>query len=164
MCDYSLHAQPNRLAVEGETLVVHRFPFQSIGLASPSDLASLTASPRRSWMSWLPWSKAAKDAAQRPSPRRIPAVCVPPGATLALRDIPTDLQKELDIKETEEVKFEQLSASEYVYRDAVRFENGRAILLQRLTPGQRVAVLSLGAHEPETIDIFAEEVPERIDL
>ena len=164
MCDYSLHAQPNRLAVEGENLVVHRFPFQSIGLASPSELASLTASPRRSWMSWLPWSKAAKEASQRPSPRRVPAVCIPPGASLALRDIPSDLQKELGIKETEEVKFEQLSASEYVYRDAVRFDNGRVILLQRLTPGQRVEVLSLGARELESIDIFAEEVPERIGL
>jgi hypothetical protein len=26
MCDYSLAGVPNRLAVEGEELVVHRFP------------------------------------------------------------------------------------------------------------------------------------------
>jgi hypothetical protein len=26
MCDYSLHHYPNRLAEEGEALVVHRFP------------------------------------------------------------------------------------------------------------------------------------------
>ena len=38
MCDYSLGGLPNRLAVEGEELIVHRFPTQSIGLASPADL------------------------------------------------------------------------------------------------------------------------------
>ena len=36
MCDYSLAGIPNRLAVEGEELAVHRFPTGSIGLASPS--------------------------------------------------------------------------------------------------------------------------------
>jgi hypothetical protein len=81
-----------------------------------------------------------------------------------LRDIPADLQKELGVKETEEVKFEQLSASEYVYRDAVRFSNGRVILLQRLTPGQRVDVVSLAAEESEPIDVVAEEIHERIGL
>jgi hypothetical protein len=163
MCDYSLHAQPNRLAEEGESLVVHRFPFQSIGLASPTDLSALTATPKRGWLSWLPWLQANKDA-PRPSPRRVPAVCIPPGAKLTLRDIPQDFQKELAVKETEEVRFEQLSASEYVYRDAVRFSNGRVILLQRLAPGQRVGVLSLGSREQETIEIVAEEVSERVGL
>jgi hypothetical protein len=32
MCDYSLAGVPNRLAVEGEQLVVHRFPTGSVGL------------------------------------------------------------------------------------------------------------------------------------
>jgi hypothetical protein len=81
-----------------------------------------------------------------------------------LRDIPQDLQKELGVKETEAVRFEQLSASEYVYRDAVRFNNGRVILLQRLTPGQGVDVLSLGSREQETIEILAEEISERVGL
>lgn len=35
MCDYSLFTMPNRLAAEGEELVVHRFP---TGLTSPADL------------------------------------------------------------------------------------------------------------------------------
>ena len=30
MCDYSLHNVPNRLAVEGEMLQVHRFPAGSV--------------------------------------------------------------------------------------------------------------------------------------
>jgi len=35
MCDYSLACFPNRLAVEGEQLVVHRFQTGALGLASP---------------------------------------------------------------------------------------------------------------------------------
>ena len=39
MCDYSLMAIPNRLAVSGEELVIHRFEAGSVGLASAFDLA-----------------------------------------------------------------------------------------------------------------------------
>ena len=35
MCDYSLHGIENRLAEEGEILVVHRFYTGSKGLTSP---------------------------------------------------------------------------------------------------------------------------------
>ena len=35
MCDYSLAGISNRLAVESEELVIHRFHTGSIGLASP---------------------------------------------------------------------------------------------------------------------------------
>ncbi len=38
MCDYSLHGIRNRLAEEGETLVVHRFFTGSKGLTSPEYL------------------------------------------------------------------------------------------------------------------------------
>ena len=38
MCDYSLCGIPNRLAAEGEELVVHKFSTGSMGLASPADL------------------------------------------------------------------------------------------------------------------------------
>ena len=40
MCDYSLMAIPNRLAVSGEELVIHRFEAGSVGLASVFDLRS----------------------------------------------------------------------------------------------------------------------------
>jgi hypothetical protein len=74
MCDYSLAGIPNRLAVEGEELVVHRFPTNSMGLASPC--ASV---------SW--WSA-----------KQNPAVCVPPGARLILHDVPERLQHLEDIR------------------------------------------------------------------
>jgi hypothetical protein len=116
MCDYSLAGVPNRLAVEGEQLVVHRFPTGSVGLASPcSQVLS----------------------------KETPAVCIPPGARLRLRDIPQALR--LGLNATEEVTFVQLSAEAYQYRDAVRFQNGREILLQRLGCGQQVEVLSLAS-------------------
>ena len=121
MCDYSLAGLPNRLAVEGEQLVVHRFPTGSVGLTSPQSSVS-------QW--WC-------------SHKQTPAVCVPPGARLLLLDIPEHLQQRFGVGGTEEVIFAQLSATPYQYRDAVRFSNGQEILLQRLACGQRVEVLSL---------------------
>ena len=119
MCDYSLAGVPNRLAVEGEELMVYHFPTGARGL---------TSSYPSLWRTWF---------------KRTPAVCVPPGARLLLRDIPKDLRRRFDVRTTEEVTFVQLSAEAYQYRDAVQFRNGREVLLQRLTCGQRVEVLSL---------------------
>ena len=55
MCDYSLAGIPNRLALEGEQLMIFRFPTGALGLTSPN--ASL----------WRFWST------------QTPAICVPPG-------------------------------------------------------------------------------------
>jgi len=124
MCDYSLAYFPNRLAVEGEQLVIHRFACGTLGLAS---------SRRTLW--------------QRLFPRRVPAVCVPPGARLRIEDIAKPLQRRLGIGAVEEVTFVQQSAEAFTYRDAVRFVSGREILLQRLPCGLMVEVLSLGGSE-----------------
>ncbi len=152
MCDYSLHAVPNRLAQEGEELVTHRFPTSSIGLASPTDLDKanrrVEPAPGASWWerlkSWL-----------NPPPLRtekVPAVCIPPGARLRMSNIPADLQRELGVGAVEEVTFVELSASAYRYRDGVRFQNGREILLQYLDEGLRAEVLSLaGSEMPEPL-------------
>jgi hypothetical protein len=129
MCDYSLAGVPNRLAVEGEELVVHRFQTGALGLAS------LHTSLAQSWFSKL-WSA-----------RVTPAVCVPPGTRLLLRDIPAQLRIALGVSMEEQVTFVQQSAEAYQYRDAVRFQNGREILLQRLRCSQRVDVLSLSSSE-----------------
>ena len=126
MCDYSLAGLPSRLAVEGEQLVVHWFPTGTLGLASPCP-------PLSRW-----WSA-----------KQNPAVCIPPGARLRLRDIPKDLGQQFGVGGTEEVTFVQLSATAYQYRDAVRFDNGREILLQKLQCGQQVEVLSLSSGDFE---------------
>jgi hypothetical protein len=140
MCDYSLMSFPNRLAREGEELVVHRFACGAMGLASPADLqpdrTPLTVRLKNVW----------SDLWGIPSPRRshcVVAVCIPPGAYLRVWDIPDYLQREIDIRRTEEVTFTQITASPFRYRDAIRFRNGHEILLQRLEEGQRVRILSL---------------------
>ncbi len=38
MCDYSLGGLPNRLSVDGEELIAHRFSTHLMGLTSPADL------------------------------------------------------------------------------------------------------------------------------
>jgi hypothetical protein len=153
MCDYSLHVYPNRLAADGEELVLHRFGRVSIGLASPSDLrpiitaSSCDPTSKKSW-SWTAikeWFLA--NSPQGQPDKRTPAVCVPPGARLLLKDIPKGLQRELGVGQVEEVKFVEISAEVNTYRDAVHFKNGRQLLLQALREGQRVTVLSLTPEE-----------------
>jgi len=152
MCDYSLMSIPNRLAKEGEELITHRFDTCCIGLASPPDLQSdpnPVAHQSRGY-----WS-IVKEFLNPPATKPVPAVCIPPGASLELMDIPKRLQREFDIEPTEEVTFTQLTAAANTYRDAVRFSNGRQILLQRLNVGQHVRVLTLGSQD--TTDFAMDE-------
>jgi hypothetical protein len=55
--------------------------------------------------------------------------------------------------EEESVIFVQTSAEVNTYRDALHFRNGREVLLQNLTEGMRVKVVSLGG------DFVADEQP-----
>jgi hypothetical protein len=126
MCDYSLAHFPNRLAVEGEQLVVHRFDTFAIGLAPACPTLKHTLFPTS-----------------------LPAVCVPPGARLLLRDIPEHLQQRVGVTAVEEVTFVEQTLESFRFRDAVRFANGQEMLLQRLQCGQRVEVLSLRGAEEE---------------
>src|SRR4051812_47719220 len=91
MCDYSLCGLPTRLAIEGEELVVHRFSTGSIGLASPADLTRREPIPtpvaKRSV-----WASIKRFFATDAPEAATPAVCIPPGARLVLKNIPADLQ------------------------------------------------------------------------
>jgi hypothetical protein len=86
----------------------------------------------------------------------------PPGARLRLRDIPEHLQRRLQVGTVEEVTFVEQSAEAFSYRDAVRFSNGREILLQHLRCGQRVDVLSLSGVEEEAERQRREEEYQRV--
>jgi hypothetical protein len=145
MCDYSLHGLPNRLARDGEELVAHRFSTGAIGLTSPAEICSavnsVNASKKKNF-----WS-AIKALVLPPVWPEAPAVCIPPGARLRLRDIPVNLQNELGVAPEETVTFTQTTAMANAYHDAVRFENGRQVLLQVLKEGQRVCVLSLASED-----------------
>ena len=120
MCDYSLAHYPSRLAEEGEGLLTCRFSSGTLGLTSQCvNLKEIVGSIRTT------------------------AVCVPPGARLLLHDVPEHLQRSLCVAEVEEVIFIEQSVEAFTHRDAVRFANGREVLLQLLECGQRVDVLRL---------------------
>jgi len=94
MCDYSLMGLPNRLATDGEDLVVHHYNTGSMGLGPA------VPPPQGFW--------ATVKAFFDPAP--VPVVCVPPGARLLLRDIPVPLQVKLGVGPEEEVVLTQTGA------------------------------------------------------
>jgi len=126
---------PNRLAREGEDLVVHKFWTGSRGLTP-----SVTNTDTQMLFGVV------KGLFGNLEPEPV-AVCIPPGARLLLSDIAEDVQNSFAVGAREEVTFTQLTATPNMYRDAVRFANGCEILLQRLNEGQRVRVLQLSLLE-----------------
>jgi hypothetical protein len=137
MCDYSLMGVPSRLAHEGEDLVVYKFWTGSRGLTPCTSVMNPDTQTQYGIV---------KRLFANPEPERV-AVCIPPGARLLLGDIPEDLQKSFAVGASEEVTFTELTATPNTYRDAVRFKNGRELLLQRLNEGQRVRVLQLSLQD-----------------
>jgi hypothetical protein len=153
MCDYSLCGIPNRLVVEGEELVVHRFSTGSMGLASPAELkmwAQLReAAPKKTFWQSL------KSFLEEPGPTAtVPAVCIPPGAHLILRNIPVDLQRRWSVSQIETATFTQISSDFNSYRDAVCLQSGSKIRLQDLREGMQVRVLSLAATPEYTPPVY----------
>ena len=144
MCDYSLHGIKNRLADEGETLVVHRFYTGSKGLTSPKYLEP--ADTPRGFIANLKKIFA-------PPPREC-AVCIPDGAKLILHDISIAFQRTHGLCATEPVIFRQLSEEAATYRDAVEFKNGLRVRLQELEEGQAF----------EVVKVSLEQVAERTDV
>jgi hypothetical protein len=79
MCDYSLMAIPNRLAVSGEELIVYRFEAGSVSLASALKLRRIQECRKAQCHGFWPTIKAFFIPSQT---RSIPAICIPPGARL----------------------------------------------------------------------------------
>jgi hypothetical protein len=150
MCDYSLHAIHNRLAVQGERLIIHRFHTGCIGMAPVPGAGEVPQVKVGFWRKFFCLDEEAHTAEC--------AVCIPPGARLLLHNIPAALQRRAKTGETECVTFTQITARENAYRDAVRFESGLTLLLQFLKPGQLVDVLSLSSEEPTSPERDLEEI------
>ena len=145
MCDYSLMALPNRLAVCGDELVVHRFELGSLGLASAADVLR-RQEERENAPPNLTFFEKLKRWLYPPAPSQCTAVCVAPGTQLLLRDIPAKMQETFCLPgPVQKVTFTQIGTAGF--RDAVRFANGTEVLLQRLTEGQRVRVIALCAED-----------------
>ena len=146
MCDYSLCGIPNRLAAEGEDLVVHRFSTGSMGLASMADLQEQKrlkeTAPRKSF-----WQRFV-ELLEQPDPyANVPAICIPPGAQLTLTNIPEPLRKRFQLRQEETAVFTQITSEFNRYRDAIRFHGNCEIRLQDLREGMPVRVLSLAEAE-----------------
>jgi hypothetical protein len=144
MCDYSLGGLPNRLAVDGEELSLHRFSTGSLGLASSCDLRH-AAHVERPVHNKTIWESIKSFFAEPPKSDEVPAVCVPPGARLLLKTVPSELQHLWGIEEEQNVRFVQTSADENRYRDALELPNGRQVLLQELREGMHLQVISTGS-------------------
>jgi hypothetical protein len=163
MCDYSLGGLPNRLATEGEELIVHRFRTGSKGLASPTDLRPVkpieVPAPQMSL-----WCRLKNFFVEPPHRMLQPcAVCVPPGATLLLKNVPVDLQRRWCVGSDEEVRFIQCSADVNRYRDSLQFKDHRLILLQELREGMCLQIVSLGGSETgDEMDYIVSRQDDRI--
>jgi hypothetical protein len=138
MCDYSLMGVPNRLARDGEELVLFTFPTGTKGFTQPASIACSKPSDQGSGL----WQKL-RGLFQAPNLDAVPAICIPPGARLMLQQIPADLRSWLKVSDTEQVTFTQLSPDADIHRDALRFGNGGLISLQALPEGLRIKILGL---------------------
>jgi hypothetical protein len=171
MCDYSLHGIKNRLANEGERLFIHKFHTGSKGLASATDLRNLekpAPAPAGAgvWVRFKCWVENQKRWINDDMKRALPAVCIPPGARLYVDGIPAPMQKQFGVGPREEVTFVQLTAEPFRYRDAIRFNNGHEVLLQKLSDGLRMYVLclSLAEEAPEPKPAAMSSIPELISV
>ena len=88
------------------------------------------------------------------------AVCMPAGARLSLQGINETVQRAFSIGPAEVVTMTRLEVTGHAHRDAVRFTNGREVLLQslnagvtcRLAPRDLDEVLGLHTTTPELVD------------
>lgn len=151
MCDYSLMMIHNRLAMEGEQLVAHRFRSGSVGLVSMLDFTKWQSRPRGGLL-----QRFKECFSSRHEPAMV--VCIPPGARLRVQDIPQTLRDRFHLDSTEDATFTQISADVNWHRDALLFSNKTTVLLQALTEGQTLKVLGLSSSES------GEPVPEHVEF
>jgi hypothetical protein len=152
MCDYSLMSLPNRLAVCGEDLVVHRFISGAMGLASPAEVCQVHEKQTTEVPGFF---AKIKNFLYPPDDPPCTAVCLPPGAHLLVRNIPESIQRTAGIQSTvEEVVFTQTDT--VGFRDTFQFPNGTEILVQRLSEGMRVTVLALSSEEHSELLLHGE--------
>ena len=70
------------------------------------------------------------------------AVCMPADAHLRLEGIGETVQRAFDVGPVEEVVMIRLEVITHAHRDAVRFANGKEVMLQRLNAGITTEMVS----------------------
>ena len=70
------------------------------------------------------------------------AVCMPADAHLRLEGIAETVQRAFDVGPVEEVVMIRLEVIAHAHRDAVRFANGKEVMLQRLNAGITTEMVS----------------------
>ncbi|MEP6538121.1 MAG: hypothetical protein ABJF23_22470 [Bryobacteraceae bacterium] len=143
MCDFSLMAMNNRLAVEGEDLVAHRFKSGATGLVSHWDFGSWTADKPTTFWGWLMGCFSLRS---EPGP----VVCIPPGTRVRLHGAYSG----------EKAIFTQIPMAARLHRDALFLESGETILVQLLPEGQRMTVLWMS--DDESLDQPEDAQPELV--
>uniref|UniRef100_Q01YP5 Uncharacterized protein n=1 Tax=Solibacter usitatus (strain Ellin6076) TaxID=234267 RepID=Q01YP5_SOLUE len=141
-----MHNMPQRLAREGEILVTYRFRTGRIGLAS---LIEVTAARqlRGRGSFWSAWLRALELCLR---PHQPWSVRVAPGAHLRITSVPRQIAQEFGVRPVEDVTFVRLNGSGFVHRDAIRFGNGRHLLLQLFAVGVAFQVLTDGSEDWDT--------------
>ena len=89
------------------------------------------------------------------------AVCVPAGVRLRLEGLSEAVQRALRIGPTQVVEMIRLPSRGHTHRDAVRFADGRELLLQSLNVG---TTATLAARDlAELFDLKADAQPDPVD-
>ncbi len=146
MCDYSLYAVPNRLAEDGETVVLHKFGTGTIGFASVMDVPPKQIAKATGWKGFCVGFKSLFTPRSCPV---VPAVCMPPGTRLMITEMPSESSRRLWLRPGDSAIVTEITSQSYSYRDALILPNGRCVLLQELPEGMKAMVVSTGVETPE---------------
>lgn len=96
------------------------------------------------------------------------AVCVLPGTTMVLRDLPQGLREQAGVTTEEaEVTFDHINIPNSLYHDGIRFENGYEMLLQRLPDGLAVDIIATPKSErnvSEMVNAAEDEVRQPVPV
>lgn len=124
----------SRMAEAGDELVVFRFPAGVLGFASREELDELKLDPTSRW------ERFRQIFAQHHA-IRITAVHIPYGSHLILRQLPPAVRGKAGLADTEEAIYVRCPDCSRRPCDALRFRDGRHILIQNLLEGQEAYLM-----------------------
>jgi hypothetical protein len=140
----SLEVIPTLLATEGQQLAIHAFVDGAIGFAAPEAVRRLHkfrhAEP--GIKSCFTRSLARVFRFRRTAPP-VPAIYVPGGTCVILKDIPPEIQAKYTVQREEGAALVETQGSP----NCLRFANGREVFLRDLPDGMLLEVLSLAETE-----------------